>query len=239
MGPLALYGQVFAQPGIFRDILDHLPLQDIHALWFAFDGKPGSGHPDLRSHITAYLRYAYDRLLRKYVSDIERFRKLMKMSGSIISGSTALQFILTDNWTCNDLDICVPLGQGAHFIEHLTNHEGYELDLSLRQTAESRSDYYSREGSKIRSVLKLKKHGEDLRIDIVESETEVALDLVLVSRSSTAFKGRRIDRPLCVQVYHSTCVMDYIDYNSAHCLFPRFTFRKMAVAIVAADTICG
>ncbi|KIJ33308.1 hypothetical protein M422DRAFT_183470 [Sphaerobolus stellatus SS14] len=57
-----------------------------------------------------YWSYVYDvnRILRRFFSDPIAFRSLQARTGTLISGSVAVQFFARTIWTDSDLDLYVP-----------------------------------------------------------------------------------------------------------------------------------
>ncbi len=78
-----------------------------------------------------HLNHEYNKLLLHWFEDPEGFRDVLRLTGSVISGSTALQFLHRDNpvdWTGADLDVYTPRTTALRMLHYLVNVEGYTLD---------------------------------------------------------------------------------------------------------------
>lgn len=102
--------QVLKNPEILRRIANMRPLHDVQTL---SQVNSYLRHLIKTSYSYPYLNYAYDRLLRRYVKHLDALRRTMKITGAVISGSSALQFILVaEPWKENDLDLLSSPGSG-------------------------------------------------------------------------------------------------------------------------------
>lgn len=148
-------------------------------------------HILVRKHI-----YRRSRLLvRPFVSIPDNLFLIMKLSNSVISGSSALQFMLpftSQNWTCHDLDIYTPITHGL-LMTNFLKLEGYRV---LR-TSKAQSSY--RPGNF--DVTTMKKG--NLSIDIVV--VHGASFFTVISR------------------FHLTCVMNFLSADGFFSAYPTLT----------------
>ena len=90
-------------------------------------------------------RFNVNRLLAPYFSDSLAFRSLQARTGTLISGSTALQFFCEESWPGSDLDLYVPpqskesvcrwvLGEG--YMYKPTGTQFPDFEEALNQKAE-------------------------------------------------------------------------------------------------------
>ncbi|KIY52307.1 hypothetical protein FISHEDRAFT_69995 [Fistulina hepatica ATCC 64428] len=140
--------------------------------------------------------------------DVHEFAKLLRASGAIVGGSTALAVLCPNGWQPGDLDIILHEGHESMVLRFLERcgfkHENDKdkQDLSQSYTHSIRSGlvvlprfeykYYSspREGAP----------GIDLSVVCVERPAEFIMS------------------------YHSTIVMNFWNGHHLYCLWPRYTF---------------
>jgi hypothetical protein len=189
-------------------VMSHLPLIDVVAL--------GNTNRNLRAQVPSHLTRAFHALLQHYFPDHIAFRQAMRDTGAVISGSSALAFIMRDDhWTAKDLDIYVPSGDAAtRLFHHLESIQGFKHTV-LRGGMPAK-DYEKVGSGCIRRVHKfLKRQGADeagqdmtLTVDLIESDTNSSV------------------KPLTS--FHSTLVMNYLTADSVVVLYPSLTFSRVA-----------
>ncbi|EIM83155.1 uncharacterized protein STEHIDRAFT_160753 [Stereum hirsutum FP-91666 SS1] len=132
--------------------------------------------PVTKDIVDEYLQSRWHRHLRRYVKQPHLFRVILRRTRSVISGSSALHFVLPGpkHWTPNDCDVYTPSGKGSHVIKYLCDHEGFETS-STYTTNSGRSAHYGTVKSCIASVTKLTKTGSNKRIDVIESATSSSI----------------------------------------------------------------
>ncbi|KAF8225557.1 hypothetical protein L208DRAFT_419391 [Tricholoma matsutake] len=115
-----------------------LPLQ---VLYHCFDGiasyvpiptviSLSRTHTSLTDKLSNHLRRSFEGLLRSRISapKIGAFCSLLLDTRAVISGSTALHFILRDShWRPGDFDLYTPFGTGYAVVRWLVVNEGYEI----------------------------------------------------------------------------------------------------------------
>lgn len=162
-------------------------------------------------------------LLSRYFPDPLAFRALQSRTGTLISGSTALQFFDRTFYPESDLDLYLPPTSDKQVLQWLTLH-GYQFVPSGKQPRDldkaishSRdiddddwSDYDTPEKKVVQAVytfIKAAPAGEDVELKIQ----------CIVARNT----------PMeAILSFHSTCVMNVISYEMAYCLYPRATLHE-------------
>ena len=88
----------------------------------------------INASVTAYIEKTYNiyRILRRYFADPLSFRYLQAYTGTVISGSTALQFFDRSFYPESDLDIYAPKAWGKE-VGHFLLHAGYVFVPSKSQ----------------------------------------------------------------------------------------------------------
>ncbi|KAF7985885.1 hypothetical protein HWV62_43764 [Athelia sp. TMB] len=165
--------------------------------------------------------YAINPHLSRFFFDPVRFRNLQARTGSLISGSNALQFLDRTFYENSDLDLYV---HSVHAIEvgiHLMKMEGYvylgghasllpasgttDTDEFMVDEMEARETLYS--AGAIHDVLRFMRPGPN------GSRLNLQLILTITSCFETVMR------------FHSTCVMNLISWDYAVALYPRATFE--------------
>ncbi|KAG8956919.1 hypothetical protein FRC03_010702 [Tulasnella sp. 419] len=214
---------------VFRNLLDHIldncSFRDIVTV--------SQLSRSLRVQTRKYLNRQLVKLLKRYVSDVGAFFEVMKKTGGIISGSTALALIDRGGWKSRDLDLYVPEGQPRdEFLVHLAR-EGYDV------TGESYDV-----GQIVRDKLRM---GEDVR--------QYAQLSACVTRVTKLHKGTgpsgypfyiidliesKSDAPpiLPILYFNATHVMNWITHDSIVILYPSLTLNRVGVEHYLWDHQC-
>lgn len=119
--------------------------------------------------VVMFLHTRYNSTLRGFGVDPLSFRSVLRLTGSVISGSTALHILdgaRRAAWAPNDIDVYVPRGKAMRIVTHLQVVEDFHL---TRQD----SAFYGRTASGFSRVIHLSKGNTS--IDIIESLTQSAL----------------------------------------------------------------
>lgn len=128
-----------------------------------------------KSLVDQILSERWNAYLRTFVRDTTAFRALLRQTRSVISGSSALHFLLDTPsiWNPADCDIYVRSGYSTVVIDYLRRVDGYEFS----NTPSTRL-YYDNDGRHrnpaVAFVNKLKRR-DGISIDIVESSTDCSL----------------------------------------------------------------
>ncbi|KAK7682806.1 hypothetical protein QCA50_014190 [Cerrena zonata] len=164
-----------------------------------------------------YMQRAFkiDRILSRFFTSPLAFRQLQARTGSLISGSAALQFFDRSYYPESDLDIYVPFKhrievglflfkEGYQFEPGRGQDDGFHATLSVDRRADF--DEYDFRG--VHAVLTFVKNW-------VDGTATKAQMIVAISTPMEAILG-----------FHSTCVMNLISYEMAYSLYPKATFEK-------------
>ncbi|KAL0575033.1 hypothetical protein V5O48_006934 [Marasmius crinis-equi] len=161
--------------------------------------------------------FSINKLLRPYFTydEIQQFRMVQAYTGTLISGSTTLQYFARMRYEGSDLDVYVEHRYATIVVEFLQSlgyafkspEEGLPLAEALKFGEEEPCEY--KLGIKgITSILTFVKG--DCSIQIVTAECS-AMEVVLN--------------------FHSTVVMNVISYSHAYCLFPKATLEERTALI--------
>ncbi|OBZ66998.1 hypothetical protein A0H81_12998 [Grifola frondosa] len=144
---------------VFLEILKHMDLPTLLVL------KRTSRTAD--DHISHYLASKLRVLLTRSFTHPDLFRSLLRDADSIISGSTALAFLLPEylGWTPNDLDIYTPYGAFDVVIAHLVGIQ------SFQRVPIAEHEHYENEG--IEEIARVK--NGSIYVDIIRSKTDSPL----------------------------------------------------------------
>ena len=219
----------------FDGIASHLPI--ITALSLS------RTHTLLTDKLSSHLRRSFDGLLRSRISThrIDAFRSLLLDTRAVISGSTALHFILRDtHWKPGDFDLYTPFGTGYALVRWLVANEGYTIvaDGSKNFTFHPKTlpmpagpcdwltdlglDFLPAAPRQSRSSIP---HYGSLGADIyrvykLTSGTNTFIDVIESSKPSFLPP---------ITKFHSTLVMNYLTPNSVVILYPTLTFERQGI----------
>ncbi|EIW78038.1 hypothetical protein CONPUDRAFT_168000 [Coniophora puteana RWD-64-598 SS2] len=228
--------QIFSRAPIYETILSELsPRQLIRTSWACQTAHDA---------VQAFIHHEYDvnRHLSRYFSDPLAFRSLQARTGTLISGSNALQFLDRSLYPEADLDVYTHSGHTLEVLDWLTEKAGYRFappedrptssfhDIAgwspahrfTSQTSKPSGDYG---GVKLRGLAHVfhyikdsKDGGEPLRIQVMESEVN----------------------PLgTVLFFHSTCVMNIIAFDCAYSLYPVATYEERKSLLTIDQGVVG
>ncbi|KAF7341848.1 hypothetical protein MSAN_02040300 [Mycena sanguinolenta] len=159
------------------------------------------------------------RLLCRFFGDsdgVAQFRQMQRSTGTLVSGSTALQFLNRLTWRDTDLDVYVTRGSAPAAACFIVDH-GYSfqsrksqnpyIDDQLDASASYRTPSYLGRG--IADVLDF--HKGDNKIQLIVAST---------------------DPMETIMSFHTTCVMNVITHDKALSLYPRSTFVTNEALVV-------
>ena len=88
----------------------------------------------VKTHVDAYIaqKFNVDRILTRYFTNPNAFRYLQGWTGTLISGSSALQFFDRSFYPLSDLDLYVSKGWGPE-VGHFLLQEGYSFVPGQKQ----------------------------------------------------------------------------------------------------------
>ena len=141
-------------------------------------------------------RFNINRILDRYFSDAMSFRFLQARTGTLISGSSALQYFDRSFYPTSDLDIYVSrvwarevgqflLQQGYQFCRDSSQHPTFNSALKEKRVANATAHYGNFKG--IAAVFTFKKgqaKGEDLKVQVMAS-VRSPMEVILRFHSST------------------------------------------------------
>ncbi|KZV70734.1 hypothetical protein PENSPDRAFT_752268 [Peniophora sp. CONT] len=166
----------------------------------------------INGELRAYSRrmFSVNRVLSPFFKDSDSFREMQARTGTIISGSAALQLFERTTYTDADLDVYVEYHFALDVAKYLGDREGYTFvprgpqkptpEETLEGIAElSHAGHYLGQG--IANVLDFSR--ESKKIQVIVSKRS-PIDIILH--------------------FHSTCVMNIVTHSTAYSLFPRLTF---------------
>ncbi|KAI0703516.1 hypothetical protein C8T65DRAFT_578754, partial [Cerioporus squamosus] len=175
-----------------------------------------------------YIARAFDvrRVLDRFFPDVLAFRSLQARTGTLISGSVALQFFDREFYPASDLDLYVHMRHrreiGRWFLER-----GYQFEPGPHQPSE-----FEAAATEALSGLAVTPYGMP-GIAAVMNFTRCCdnpADMPTYDDAPQKLKVQLIvarKTPMEVILgFHSTCVMNVISFEKAYCLFPRATLEE-------------
>jgi len=177
--------------------------------------------------VQSYIRRTFNinRSLSRFFSDPVEFRALQARTGTLISGSFALQFFDRSFYPESDLDLYSPKDADREVLSWLPSH-GYKfvpsekqpptLEEAIVQSEEPHvdDDDWTDYGAiviarTIRAVYTFTKAAPS------GSDAELKVQCIVASRSPMEV----------ILSFHSTCVMSVITHEQAYCLYPHATLH--------------
>ncbi|KAG8908068.1 hypothetical protein FRB99_000512 [Tulasnella sp. 403] len=192
--------------GSLDRILDFCPLPDVMTF--------GQTSRHLRWVVRNYLERRLNTTLKVYVDSPLRMREVMRDNQCVLSGSSALDFVLgaDKHWESADLDIYAPLGAKCASIIRYLHNDGYETT----KIYDHNPSFHPYGNQEFRTVTKLFKIVElpgreprRLSIDVIESQLSNSLAPILR--------------------FHTTAVMNWISADSITVAYPSLTFQHIGV----------
>lgn len=154
---------------------------------------------DLEDLVRRALRERVADMLNKFNLPFDKTTALLRRSGSILSGSSALELAVPGSCAPGDLDFYCPRTRAKVFVGMLVKHHGF-LDMTVRG---SRRDFYSRLPG-IERVYTLRHSTDDTcKINVIESTTQSPFQPVMF--------------------FHSTVVMNFMTGDGVALLYPAMT----------------
>ncbi|EIW56989.1 uncharacterized protein TRAVEDRAFT_81046, partial [Trametes versicolor FP-101664 SS1] len=169
-----------------------------------------------RDVVATFIKVAFDvnATLKRFVPDPLAFRSLQARTGTLISGSIALQFFDRAVYPESDLDLYVH-SQHRREVGMWLLSMGYTFFPSRRQDPRFKTTVLNAEQSRgLHYVMPGVSAIYTFRRQVGEQHLKVQ---IIVARRA----------PMEVVLgFHSTCVMNVISYEKAYCLFPRATLEE-------------
>ncbi|KAI0329622.1 hypothetical protein GY45DRAFT_850264 [Cubamyces sp. BRFM 1775] len=166
------------------------------------------------------------------------FRSLQARTGTVISGSCALQFFDRSIYPESDLDLYVHMCHRQEvgrwliqegYVYEPTSHQDKNFEFEVAEEHDTFWDEYFGEISSIFKVFNFKKRVTKLELPLDDvkhysvaglqsSEGRGELRVQLIVPKETPME--------VILGFHSTCVMNVISYHKAYCLFPQATLEE-------------
>ncbi|KAH7924257.1 hypothetical protein BV22DRAFT_1035321 [Leucogyrophana mollusca] len=187
--------------------------------------------------VQEYSRRAFsiNRHLSRFFADPLGFRSLQARTGTLISGSNALQFFDRTFYPRSDLDIYVHPGHVREVMEWLAEMEGYEFIPTNKQPGDFRRlapDNW--DGTQRPTVVRADNDPADMEPYVMKGVKTV---FTFVKVTGLIVEGE--EELLVVQVmeskvnpleavlnFHLSCVMNVIAFDAAYSLYPKATFNE-------------
>ena len=186
--------------------------------------------------VTAYIKKTYDiyRFLCRYFTDPLSFRYLQAYTGTVISGSTALQFFDRGFYPESDFDIYVPKAWGSevgHFLlragyvfaPRKSQHPTFDSEMRTKRVVNATATYGNFRGiAGVFDFEKVAPDGTKLKIQLMFA-VRSPMEVILRYHSSMSISCRIVNT---VSSNTTAAVMNVITFEKAYCLFPRATLDE-------------
>ncbi|KAF7799846.1 hypothetical protein EIP86_011088, partial [Pleurotus ostreatoroseus] len=169
----------------------------------------------MNSLVRQYMQsaFSYNRLLAPYFPEVDLFREVQRITGMLISGSTALQLFMRMSFSPLDLDVYVNrekrfevgtflLDAGYLFLPNMWQPWNF-----FRAASDDRIDQTTGQYGRMYGVAAV--------FTFVNRRSRKRVQVITTTDSPMAV----------IMMYHSTCVLNVISYNMAYCLYPRATLE--------------
>ncbi|KAI0067133.1 hypothetical protein BV25DRAFT_1912457 [Artomyces pyxidatus] len=172
-----------------------------------------SSNKRLRQVVDRHLRESWNTVLKQYVDEAVPFRKLLRDTRSVISGSTALHFLLRGpdapvDWQPKDLDIYCPLTTAADVVDYLIVHEGFRVEKTMASRDRSPNVHNEYSNGAIASVITM------------STPKGLKVDIIAATRNSPL---------LPLTHFWGTLVTNYISADTLCVSYPRLTLRRFGL----------
>ena len=155
--------------------------------------------------VRSELQSTFADLLSTVCADPESFRKMMKDTGSVISGSMALHYVLRQPkaWAPGDMDLITPKGRFQDVLDYVKTLPGATTTLDI--TGKDNENYPMHQVGFTRVVKVSTAQGN---IDVIQSKTESAF--------------------YPIPFYWGTHVMNALTWEACIVAYPSLTFNHLA-----------
>ncbi|KAI0694244.1 hypothetical protein C8T65DRAFT_585148, partial [Cerioporus squamosus] len=174
-----------------------------------------------------YIARAFDvrRVLIRFFPDALAFRTLQARTGTLISGSVALQFFDRGFYPDSDLDLYVHMRHRREVGRWLLD-QGYCFEPAPYQPSE-----FEAAATEALSGLAVTPYGMPGIAAVMNftRRCDVPADMLTCDAPETLKVQLIVARKTPMEVilgFHSTCVMNVISFEKAYCLFPRATLEE-------------
>ena len=241
--PLRPWMQILDRPCIVERIFLYLTAGDIVRM-----GRTCSAGR-LAVQIFRNDHFSINRHLSRFFRHPLAFRSLQAATGTLISGSSALQFLNRTFYAKSDLDLYTHPGYAKQVGRWLIDVEAYQYlpkssadiqsfenvacvewspsyhasaDPSMTHNDDDEEEYYYSGLHDVYFFQKTNATGERLRIQIMSAQN-TPLQCILRFHSSTSCRDPFI-LALTIEGGPLACVMNFITFNAAYSLYPKATF---------------
>ena len=162
--------------------------------------------------VATELQSAFADLLSSVSPDPEGFRRMMKDTGAVISGSMALHFVLRrpKSWNPGDMDLIAPKSRFAEVLDYVKTLPGASVTMDITSKDNAR---YPMQEVGFRRVVKVST--AQGAIDVIQSKTESAL--------------------YPIPFYWGTHVMNALTWEACICAYPSLTLNHLAYVTARRD----
>ncbi|KAH6911171.1 hypothetical protein BKA70DRAFT_1146507 [Coprinopsis sp. MPI-PUGE-AT-0042] len=170
--------------------------------------------------------YNIDKLYRRWFKDTTGFRRLQAKTGTLVSGSTAVQYFDRTFYESSDIDIYTFRKEAVEVAEWIVG-EGY-----VYQAIGAFPDYESH-------IEQLKNECSDEEWPPEETYVNGGMCTVMEFKKNGAVVQLIVTRNCpfhAITMFHSTCVMNFISYEAAYSMYAAATFDAR-VATVNGDKL--
>ncbi|KAJ7187189.1 hypothetical protein C8R46DRAFT_1025093 [Mycena filopes] len=173
--------------------------------------------------------FSLPRLLSPFfgnATEVDRFRRMQLESGTLVSGSIALQFFNRLKWPGSDLDLYVDRPRAELAVRFIVSHD-YTFDPRKSKTENGKSqhkDVFTQLGASVaeRAPSYLGRGIADV-LDFHRGDKKIQLIIATTTPMEIIIS------------FHSTCVMNVISHAKAYALYPQSTFiANQALVVVTA-----
>ncbi|TFK26751.1 hypothetical protein FA15DRAFT_255322 [Coprinopsis marcescibilis] len=199
--------QAFLSSPIYDNILSRLePGDSIRLAKTCHDAR--AAHADFLPR-----GYNIDKLLRRYFDDPDEFRRLQARTATLISGSSALQFLDRSFYKSSDLDLYTPR-QAVEEVWNWILSTGY-----FYKPTEFKPDFHHSAAD-----LRNDEHDDYVRGTDYKTNGICAVYEFQKGDSVVQLIAARHSPFHAIISFHSTIVMNFITYEAAYSLYPKATF---------------
>lgn len=177
---------------IRENILDSLDLTELSLF--------ASAAPILRIGVDEYIQRRRLIIFARYMKNIQHFIRLLKTTGAVVSGSSALNMVQAKRGAVeiNDLDVYITLPFFQELVSFFKETEGYKM---VRRFHRPHPGPYN--NTDIAKLFRLHKNGQ--RVDIMVTSLPSAVAPIFQS--------------------HSTVIMNFISAQAVFCAYPGWTLN--------------
>ncbi|KAF8347121.1 hypothetical protein F5887DRAFT_882091, partial [Amanita rubescens] len=159
------------------------------------------------------------RILKPYVSsdeEVEDFRRMMRTTGAIISGSSALQAFTREQYDDSDLDVYVEDTKRdiVHSILERMGYSRLESNIGTKDSLDPNDGYPGKT-----EILHV--------VTYVKSRSNRVVQVIYTSKAPI----------FAILQFHSTCVLNFITDSKAYCLYPFSTLCEKKTLVCGPTTV--